>query len=667
MPQSLGSLAVGAKIKFGTIYGNKIQWKIADKDHTDYPSNSVTLVTDRIIKIMAHDGKEANNSDSNRKSYGNNRYKDSNIRQWLNKDSAAGTWYEAQHSADAPPTTANCANYNGYDTLPGFLNGFTAEEKAALLSTTLTVGKASVDGGGTETVTDKIFPLSGTEVGLSTDFTEGSKLALFSDNASRIAMPTADAVSNSNYTSSSLKVSAGWYYWLRTPYASNSYIVRSVNASGALGHGNAYGGNIGLRPACNLSSGLLISDSVDADGCYTVIYNEPPVAPGTITVPSGVIGGNSLVISWTAGSDPEGQALTYKLERQYNDGSWTLIYSGPSLTYTDTSNDAWDTIKYRVKAMDNVGNESEPQTSSVVTVSHNQPPTIPASITAPSSVVGGQPLYVSWGQSTDPEGQPITYKLERKIDLGAWTEVYSGTSLTFSDTSNNSWDSVRYRVKAMDDVGNESAYKTSDMITITHNQPPAISGEDGNIGDFEEDFISPEYTVNDPDIDTVTVVEKLDTTILRTYLPNSEEENTVAIDAELWRTVLNGSHVITIQATDSYGAVSTRTWDFTKSVTVAEMKLLDPLPADEMPTRAIIFVQGIFPLGSILTVKACNNAFDDEPFWEDVSAKVLSGQKINFNNQIKTADDWGVSVWLKLERGISQGPCYIQAFGGNFE
>jgi hypothetical protein len=667
MPQSLGGLAVGAKIKYGSIYGNKIQWKVSDKNHTGFPSNSVTLITDRIIKIMAHDGKEANNSDSNRKSYGNNRYKDSNIRQWLNKDSAAGAWYVAQHSADAAPTTANCANYNGYDTLAGFLNGFTAEEKAALLSTTLTVGKATVDGGGTETVTDKIFLPSGTEVGLSTDYTEGSKLASFSDNASRIAMPTADAVSNSNYTNSSLNVSAGWYYWLRTPYASNSYHVRSVHTSGALSSNYAHNGYRGLRPACNLSSDLLVSDSVDADGCYTVIYNEPPVAPDTITVPSGVIGGKTLAISWAAGSDPEGQALTYKLERQYNNGSWTLIYSGPNLTYTDTSNDAWDTIAYRVKAMDNVGNESGYQTSSTVTVSHNQPPTIPASITAPSGVVGGQPLYVSWGQSTDPEGQAITYKLERKIDLGAWAEVYSGSSLTFADTSNNSWDTVQYRIKAVDNVGNESAYRTSGMITITHNQPPVISGEDGDLGDFEEDFISPEYTVNDPDMDTVTVVEKLDATVLRTYQPGAEDENTVAIDAELWRTVLNGSHVITIQATDNYGAVSTRTWNFTKSVTVAEMKLLEPLPADEMPTRAMIFVQGIFPLGSVLTVKACNNAFDDEPFWEDVSAKVLSGQKINFNNQIKTADDWGVSVWLKLERKIAQGPCYIQAFGGNFE
>jgi hypothetical protein len=407
---------------------------------------------------------------------------------------------------------------------------------------------------------------------------------------------------------------------------------------------------------------------VDSEGCYTIIYNEPPTAPGTITAPSGVIGGNTLAISWTAGSDPEGQALTYKLERQYDDGSWTLIYSGSALSYTDTSNDAWDTIKYRVKVIDNVGHESEYQTSSTVTVSHNQPPTIPASIESPPSVVGGIARYISWEQSTDPEGQAITYKLERKIVLGAWTQVYSGASLTFSETSNNSWDTVQYRVKAVDDVGNESAYKAGNIITVTHNQAPVISGNDGNIGDFGEYFTSPEYTVDDPDEgDSVAVVEKLDTTVLRTYQPVQENENTVAIDAELWRTILNGSHTITIQATDSYGAVSTRTWNFTKSITEAELKLSEPLPADDMPTRAMIFVQGIFPLGSILTVKACNNAYDDEPFWEDVSQQVLSGKKINFDNQIKTADNWAVSVRLKLERGIAEGPCYIQAFGGNFE
>jgi hypothetical protein len=271
MSQPLGNLAVNAKVKLGTIYGKPIQWAVKSKNHAGYPAGAITLVTDKIIKIMASDGKEAGNSDSNRQNYGNNRHIYSNIRQWLNKSGL--NWYSAQHSADAAPTKANCNNYNGYDTIAGFLSGFTEQEIAALLTTTLTVNKATVDGGGQETYSDKIFLLSGQEVGFTTDTAEGSRLDGFTaENADRLAYPTADAVANSDYTSSSLNVNAAWYWWLRTPYASHSYDVRYVNTSGALNNDGAYYGRGGLRPACNLVSNHLVSEP-DNEGCYGLIMD----------------------------------------------------------------------------------------------------------------------------------------------------------------------------------------------------------------------------------------------------------------------------------------------------------------------------------------------------------------------------------------------------------
>lgn len=164
---------------------------MADKNHAGYPSNSVTLVTNQIIKMLCFDATEPSNGNSDRRSYGNNRYIYSNLRQWLNSPAAAGQWYTAQHSADQTPDSSHVwSGYNAYSGLAGFLNAFTANERAALLNTTITVGKSSTDGGGTETCTDKIFPLSCTEVGLSGDHVCGSKLAIFSDNNSRIATVT---------------------------------------------------------------------------------------------------------------------------------------------------------------------------------------------------------------------------------------------------------------------------------------------------------------------------------------------------------------------------------------------------------------------------------------------------------------------------------------------
>ena len=77
---------------------------------------------------------------------------------------------------------------------------------------------------------------------------EGSKLAIFSDNASRLAYPTAEAVSNSEYKTSGLAVGRPWWWYLRTPYASYSYRVRIVNTDGTLSNTNAYNGNEGVRP-----------------------------------------------------------------------------------------------------------------------------------------------------------------------------------------------------------------------------------------------------------------------------------------------------------------------------------------------------------------------------------------------------------------------------------
>lgn len=58
MSKTLGSLTVGAKIEVPVLsayqsrFGSKIVFKIADKNHSGYPSNSVTLITEKIIQLF---------------------------------------------------------------------------------------------------------------------------------------------------------------------------------------------------------------------------------------------------------------------------------------------------------------------------------------------------------------------------------------------------------------------------------------------------------------------------------------------------------------------------------------------------------------------------------------------------------------------------------------
>lgn len=288
MSQRLTALPVGAKVKDSqTSYNGKpIVWQVGGHGH--YASGQTVLVSEKIVTLKAFDAIEASNTDSNRKSYGNNRYVHSNLRQWLN--SAVASWYAAQHSADAPPNNANVSsNYNEYDQEAGFLTNFSANLRNALIPTSLTVAKNTVtDGGGSETVTDKVFLLSNTEVGLANEnnVAEGKLLPLFTSvDSSRLAYPTAEAVSKSEYKdASNLTASKAWYWWLRSPNAGYSYYVRHVYSSGALNIGNAFTGYCGVRPALNLSSEILVSDSVDSDGAYTILWNNPPTISGTNTV-----------------------------------------------------------------------------------------------------------------------------------------------------------------------------------------------------------------------------------------------------------------------------------------------------------------------------------------------------------------------------------------------
>lgn len=278
MAQLISNLPVGAKVKFGSIYNQPIVWLVAAKNHTGYPSGAITLVTERIIKIMAVDAREPNNSDSYRRDLGNNRYVHSNIRQWLNSPAGAGQWYQPQHAADEPPNSGR-VEYNPYTQQAGFLNAFSENERNAILNTTLTVVKSSKDGGGSETFQDKVFLLSTTEVGLANEsgIAEGTRLALFtSESSSRICYPTAAAVANSDYSSSSLAMNKPWDWWLRTPYASISCVVRHVDSDGDLARNDALNGRYGLRPALNLPSSILVSDTTDSDGCYTLTWWTPP-------------------------------------------------------------------------------------------------------------------------------------------------------------------------------------------------------------------------------------------------------------------------------------------------------------------------------------------------------------------------------------------------------
>jgi hypothetical protein len=378
MSKQLSTLPVGAIVKsVNTKYnGAVIRFKVGRQ-----ASDRVGLVTERIISLKCFDAKEPSNSNSDRRNYGNNRAAVANLLQWLNSAAGAGQWYSAQHSADAPPNNANVwSNYNEYEAEAGFLNGFEQDFRDALLNDTITVAKSSTDGGGSEQITRKVRLLTRTEVFGDTEngTAEGTQWPIFTDNNSRLAYPTAEAVSKSEYKTSSLSSSQPWWWWLLTPNAGNANNVRHVYSDGNLGNYDAWYGYNGVRPALFLAPDTLVSDTTDTDGAYIIQWNQPPTTPSSIShgTPRA---GQSLTITTGGSTDPEGDAISYVWERRVDSGAYTQIGITTAKSIVDTVPSSGTNYQVRVKAVDANGAESAYRTGNATPISYNTDPVISGS------------------------------------------------------------------------------------------------------------------------------------------------------------------------------------------------------------------------------------------------------------------------------------------------
>lgn len=355
MARLLSSLPVGAKVvdTATKYYGKPITWLVGGHDH--YAQGQSVLVSEKIITLKAFDAIEANNANGTRRNYGNNRYSVSNIRQWLNSNESS--WYTPQHSADAPPTNDNVrSGNNDYDQEKGFLTNFSASLRNALITTPLTTAKNAVtDGGGSEIVSDRVFLLSNTEVGFANEnnIVEGKLLPLFNSDTSRMAYPTADTVTNSEYKSATdLTASKPWFYWLRSPSTSDSEIMRGVKSSGTLHNTDAYNGTCGVRPALNLSSVIKVSDNVNSNGAYE-LFSQSHLTPSDGT-DLGSVTDNTSILKYTLTAYPVGTTVTEKINGVVV-GTKTIVND---TEYTVSATLAqWNAVKYG-KYKDTLGNKN---------------------------------------------------------------------------------------------------------------------------------------------------------------------------------------------------------------------------------------------------------------------------------------------------------------------
>lgn len=579
-------------------------------------------------------------------------------------DSCSGTWllmkdiYENRqwHSSN----TNDYANSTIHSYLNStFLNLFESNIKNAIKQVKLPYRKGS---GTSTTVTSgsnglsaKIFLLSATET--SFNFSsympsgEGAELAYFKGCADNSSDSKRVAYLNGSAT--------GW--WLRSPDCNYFSIALCVNSNGDW-FSNYCSYSVGVRPALILPSTLLVSD----DG--TVSTNTAPSTPGSISVPSSIMGGTNISISWAKSSDAESNLAGYKVERSTNGGSsWSQIYQGTATSTTNNVAFGTTSVMYRVKAYDTEGLESGWRTSSQVTVVNNNAPSAPPSIAVPNDVKGGSTLVISWTAASDSDGNLSGYILERSTDGGSsYTQVYKGNALTYTDTITKGWSTVMYRVKAYDSYNAQSGYTTSTKRTVDNNTAPTITTSSAaNLGTKSSGFTI-SYSVDDKDAgDTLTVTEKLDGTTKRTYTATRKTTNSFAVTGEYFQKITNGSHTMTVTVTDGKATV-TKTFTFTKAVTAASITLAKPMEADAQITLCAITVGGLIPADAVFKVEVTNNGKDSSPVWEDATTEARNGRNHLFTNQT-AANGFAFNFRVTAERGASGESGYIASIQGGFQ
>ena len=579
-------------------------------------------------------------------------------------DSCNGTWLLMKGIYESRQWHSSNTNDYANSTIHSYLNStflamFDSNIQKAIKQVKLPYRKGS---GTSTTVTSgsnglsaKIFLLSATETSFSFSYMpsgEGAELAYFKGCADNSSDSKRVAYLNGSATN----------WWLRSPscYNSSNYaLCVSSNGDWSL---NSCSSSVGIRPALILPSTLLVSD----DG--TVSTNTAPSTPGSVSVPSSIMGGTNISISWAKSSDAESNLAGYKVERSTNGGSsWSQIYQGTAISTTNNVAFGTTSVMYRVKAYDTEGLESGWRTSSQVTVVNNNAPSAPPSIAVPKDVKGGSTLVISWTAASDSDGNLSGYILERSTDGGSsYTQVYKGNALTYTDTITKGWSTVMYRVKAYDSYNAQSGYTTSTKRTVDNNTAPTITTSSAaNLGTKSSGFTI-SYSVDDKDAgDTLTVTEKLDGTTKRTYTATRKTTNSFAVTGEYFQKITNGSHTMTVTVTDGKATV-TKTFTFTKAVTAANITLAQPMEADAQITLCAISVGGLIPADAMFKVEVTNNGKDSSPVWEDATTEARNGRNHLFTNQT-AANGFAFNFRVTAERGASGESGYIASIQGGFQ
>lgn len=226
------------------------------------------------------------------------------------------------------------------------------------------------------------------------------------------------------------------------------------------------------------------------------------------------------------------------------------------------------------------------------------------------------------------------------------------------------WAEESYGVRPTFVLPSTLSVGTSGHIFYKH--APTITGEDKFLGEKATPF-SYEYTVFDADSDETSVVEKLNSSTVRSYTATLGKTENLAITSDTFSALGEKNHSLYITAKDTDGNTVVQTLTFTKVKDSIDLSFDVPLTCDDRVTLGnITLIKNIDPEASF-SVEVCNNGFDEEPTWEDVTYFVEHSMNFTLSNEEKTAEEWGYNIRIRSERNDATGVCELSYIGGFFK
>ena len=201
------------------------------------------------------------------------------------------------------------------------------------------------------------------------------------------------------------------------------------------------------------------------------------------------------------------------------------------------------------------------------TVLTNEPPTAPGSIDVQGVVASGT-ATITLTAATDPDGTIASYRYERSVDSGNWTQFADVNSLTQTDSVSGDWGTVAYRACAVDNAGEAGPYATSDTKTVNSGWV-TIGGPDSALGQRIKPFTL-SATVNvtgATGTPSLTVTCALDGKQVSSQSLTAGSEASIFVDT---RVLATGQHTIQMTAEASDYLPANKAWQFS-------------VPMDELP------------------------------------------------------------------------------------